>query len=301
MFLCTLLCILACLQGVVSYGSHRKDYYLDYTLYPETFAQPPIHGGRVHYLFDVDFRGQQPTLPYTVYFASLPPVVVSPNEKLPSFLDWIHCDVNVNTNQVWLSYHTTNGTFVKSRKEYLSTLTPSATSTIAIADSCGVIFVPHGTALAIPTTNFPTRVTYVTSRDSYKELIVHIHNYDTKSTTISAISVNGVKANPTWSQRGSDLPNSSEVTLGASEHAVFVFPVSGMHEGSVWSIRLDVGDERAGYGGRLGKEIIIFENWPHGDQCPYPNINPQNFKIIQDLGLDTFFLGSLFLNSVKTS
>ena len=78
------------------------------------------------------------------------------------------------------------------------------------------------------------QVTYATSRNGYKELVVHLHNYEENTVTVSKVSL----------LSGIAESSIQPVVIEAGNHQVLLFDVSAINMGptSVWTITLTLDD-----------------------------------------------------------
>lgn len=276
MFHWSLFCLFAAICAVSGFDgvshSFRRDHYLPQPMYPERWCDIPTEGGRVHYVASTA-KGIEVSLPFTAYLGEVS-VDIDDSTDLPKGLDWLHVDYNGITGQIWISFHAHSDDFL------------SAITSLKVVDATGTIYVDETEAVAINMEDVKMQVTYVTSRNNYQELVVHLHNYESDAQMITAFEVNGV------------LQPTSEFVVEGNNHMVVVVPVEEMafSETSIWTITymMDTG-VAVGYGGSLVKELFPLEDWPKSGQCPFPveGANETNFNLLYDeMSLDTHFMSS---------
>lgn len=253
----------------------RRDYYLDESLYPEGIWAPiPKEGGRVQIVSDVS-KDLNLSYPLTVDLGST--VMILDDSEYPDNvpsdgLDWVHSRYNGMSGTLLTSFHMHNDDKIKS------------VSKLKVHDSKGLVIVDDSLVLSMETPKI--QITYATTRNNFKELVVHFHNYDTSDHIIDSISIN------------SGFYTFDGFKMKDGEHIVKVFDVKDLHheEVSVWSVVLSWGgSESAGFGGRFIKELFPIEDWPKSEQCPFPvdGANKDNFKILRDdLHINTHFLSN---------
>lgn len=254
--------------------SFRRDSALDEKIYPEgKWAPYPQEGGRIHFVSSVT-ANLELVYPLNVNFGSFN-VTIDPiyNEIPTNGLDWCHSQYNRDTGSLFTSMHSHKDDLIKS------------ITNIKVTDSSGQIIVDDPVEfndLSSP----DVQVTYVTTSNNFRDLVVHIHNYGSQDFSLDEISINS-----------GAIAFTNIINLKSSEHVVKLFDVSALsfHETSVWTVSLRYnGTSRCGYGGRLNKELFPVEDWPKSSQCPYPiaGANTDNFQLLKDeLHVNTHFLG----------
>lgn len=181
---------------------------------------------------------------------------------MPDELDWIRVEVNPTSKKVWVGFHSRNDDFL------------SSLNSITIKDSTGAVLVDNQ-KINLPKADHPLKVTYVTTQNKFSEAIVHVENYDTKSAhTIQSLEVDG-----------QGVPEASNKKVNPGQHLIFVVKLkTPKTSAALWTVKLvDTDGTQSGWGGLTAKEVYIFEDWPKGDQCPYPNdgANKDNFLKFQ--------------------
>ena len=192
-------------------------------------------------------------------------------------VDWVRSYYDGVSGTVLTTLHAHTDSF-------LNTL--PATS-LKITDAQGLVLIADTFPDNFDTLTKPTnlQVTYATSRNGYKELVVHLHNYEENAITVSKVSL----------LSGIAESSIQPVVIEAGNHQVLLFDVSAINMGptSVWTITLTLDDGTvSSFGGRLIKEHFPIEDWPKGDQDPYPvdECIPKNFDTLyNELHIDTHF------------
>lgn len=322
---------------ISSHSSFRKDYYLPDYKYPERFAPYPKGGGRAHIIFTYksphDNDSYIPQMPYKLLFQfsnnSNLSVTISPSfDLIPTLFDWIHCDINSITKQVFISLHSQSD-------ELCDNI--SNNGLITVYDNNGnnlgttIVKFPYLNESSMDK-QYPMTLTWVTTMNNFQTIIIHIHNYndrlllsnrnnnknnnsnkknrkkisnnvkissDNSPFTIHNITVNGMLYESFDNLQVKDGQhilkdyNFSDYINNGSNNSLN----AGMTEGSVWTIGITISqnDENyvnLGFGGRLSKEYFVIESWPHSSQCPYPEtINNETFDIYaNELYLNCEFL-----------
>ncbi len=280
-------------------SSVRGDYVTDQKLYPETCCANK-GGGRVSLVLSATggyaFNGTRAgSYPLTVVIAGdndVASTVELKGDGDASFsdssggLDWCHADVDGATARVWVSFHAHDDDYI------------TGVRSVNVTDGSGALLA-SASGVGLSSSPPDLRVSYVTSMDGFKTLVVHVHNYDGddeeggggsgggggggNSHTISSLSVDGV-----------DIPAAAGVGVPAGGHRVFTAAaLDGRQEGSVWTALLgsDESEESFGAGGRLVKDNFILEDWPKSDQCPFFGADEDNrAQLASELHLNSRFL-----------
>jgi hypothetical protein len=259
------------------YGSYRQDYYLSNEQYPEKVSpMNPVTGGRVHLLLP-NAATINPKLPLTVSFnKGLYSITLKPGGNISAF-EWVHAQVAPDAS-VWVSFHTQSNGVIASLTDV----------TVLDAD---LKEVATSELPSFPSRDYGLRVTLITTRHSFSQAVVHLHNYGTSSEIITRIAI------------GNQVVSPSISSLQPGQHTVVVATLSGYGEGDVLPVRILTGrGEHVGNGARLTKEIYPLEAWVKSSQCPYPfpGANQSNFEILRStLSLDTMFMSSACNADVK--
>jgi hypothetical protein len=261
-----------------TFSSFRRDYFLDDKIYPEYFTPDPVHGGRVHIIGPAaaaaSAAAAAPKPPFSVALSSGASANTDPVKGPASFgdnFDWLHVDVNPETNQVAVSFHTHSDDLV------------SKLNAIKVTDAQGRTVLDSAVELPSSNATHPLAVTYVTTADDFTNLIVHVHNYDAKrAQNVTQVQIDGVAI--------SDL---GAFSLSPGEHRVLKAPLPAGKGAltQVWTVGLVVADgTRLGYGGRHVREHFPIADWPKSGECPFPLSNATNYELLKrTLSVDTHF------------
>eukprot|EP00912_Choanoflagellata_sp_UC4_P000356 UC4_evm2s219 len=240
---------------------------------PSPSCEPaPINGRRVHII-------ASPTKGKTLPNADdeLGSVMVGGEECLHldtsssadiSRLHWCRAHVNANTQQLWVSFHTDNRTF----------LSAVGSSNIKAADSNGTVLVDSGISGTL--SESLVTVSHVAAFGGGSSLVVHVHSNSKSATRISSLQINGIK-----------IPQAAGMSLPPQGHAVFVASAPST-TGSVWTAVLGMesasGTSFSGFGGRVVVERFPIEAWPTSTDCV--SANDTNAATIRKLGVDSVFV-----------
>jgi hypothetical protein len=259
------------------HSQFRRDYFLSDWTYPESWAPDPVTGGRVHLVFPITASNAGlANGPFTVSIGGYN-IPISHDTDISSItsnnVQWIHFEASTATGVV--SLHSPTDSFV----------TGMGTVSVynakgALVGACVSDISDLSSASAAPVT-----LSYVTSRKSWTEMVVHVHNNDLVSAhTMSQMVVNGV--------RGAGI---HPTLIPPQGHQVFVVPLgsAALGEGSGWTVELFIDNSSwIGNGGRLGKEVMFVEGWQHSQMCPFPVSGGQAsdfFQFRDTLGMNAFW------------
>lgn len=256
--------------------SFRRDRSLDQAKYPEgTWAPIPEEGGRIQFVSHTA-ANLVIVYPLAVDFGSFHLLIdpaIYPGSVPTNGLDWCHSRYNPQTGTLFTSLHAHTDDFIASITQ------------LVVTDASGLIVV-NDTVRVDSMAEPEVQVTYATTQNDFQELVVHLHNYGETEHTISGISIN------------SDAVSSIDaIVLVSKEHTVLLFDVSSLlfGETSVWTIVITYDSIRAGFGGRLTKELFPMEDWPKSSQCPFPveGASTENYEILKsELHVNTHFMSS---------
>ena len=265
----------------------RRDYYLPTEEYNEEAVMKgyPVEGGRLQLISESTPGLINLTKPLKVNIGSFEITLSSDQYQgdgtvLSDDVDWLRCYYDEFSGTVLLTTHAHTDSFLNSL--------PS--TSLKVTDAAGQVLVSDNFPDDIEklTMSSSVQVTYATTRNGFKELVVHLHNYNDYSVTIKAVSL----------LSGVSEASIQPVVIEAGNHEVILFDVSkfGMGPTSVWTITLTLDDGSvASFGGRLIKEHFPIEDWPKSDDVPYPtdDCSEENFETLyNDLHIDTHFFKS---------
>lgn len=264
--------------------SFRSDFFLSNKDYDENFAgDAGEEGGRIHIVASAP-SGLEVTYPLTVNMGGFKLTLASDStdgESPPvTNLNWMRSNYDKLSGTVFTSLHVdSNDALTKSINKH------------EVIDANGQV-VAAAEEVSFANEDTKMQVTYVTTRNDYTEMVVHLHNYDSEPTTVQSLAILG---------KVQDL---DAVTIGPGEHLTLTFDARDfqLQEASMWTIALSLtaadGSPAVthGFGGRLIKELFPIEDWPKGDQYPFPadGCNRENYNTLtNDLHLNTRFMTGL--------
>ena len=154
------------------YKYFRRDYTLDTTTYPEIYPTP-TEGGKVHIVFTADIDRVSNTYPnytkpYTVSFGGNASFTIDTNTILPSYVNWIFCEYQESTGQVWISAHFANDYLLDSLTEI--TVTDNTGNTLGKTTNVG--FSHSGLELL-----YVSIKEHSGGIESQLQIVIHFYNY----------------------------------------------------------------------------------------------------------------------------
>eukprot|EP01022_Parablepharisma_sp_SALTPOND_P005076 TRINITY_DN121611_c0_g1_i1.p1 TRINITY_DN121611_c0_g1~~TRINITY_DN121611_c0_g1_i1.p1 ORF type:complete len:668 (+),score=15.71 TRINITY_DN121611_c0_g1_i1:91-2004(+) len=246
-------------------GSFRKDYYLPYSHYPEYHQPDPVHGGRVHVVATVSLDSSISSL--LINGISVKSLLIPPYDF--TNLDWARYIHDPITNQLWVSFHSRNDTFIK-------------TVNITIQTTQG----QTKYATYVPTLS-PVLLTWVTPVNE-THWIFHITNQDNhQSFYIKSIIFDGLQVD-TYKQFPAVIHPLSRLVVVAQ-------PKYLKSRGDLFTVRVGYSESLTGvlrtvaYGGKTPSRHFQIETWPTSSDCPVPGRNHTAWLIQKSHGIDTIF------------
>jgi hypothetical protein len=253
------------------YASVRPDAWLKEFMVAKQPA--PKDGRRVHIVAAINQTGadESDLRSVTINGAECLGLPSDDNADL-SIFDW--CRAHLSDSYLWVSYHTRNSKFAEGCKLAVKGDTSSGTLVDGVVEA-----------------NFsPLVLSHVTTTDSGRKAVVHVHSASQEPVTVSGLRFDGVA-----------VPSATPaLVVPANGHALFVveLPQPKAH-GDVWTVVLLTGGRSgsagagAGWGGRIGPERFPIETWPHTEDCvvPQPNVSSSNSTEVRELGIDSVFEG----------
>eukprot|EP01084_Bolivina_argentea_P294103 505965_1 len=210
--------------------------------------------------------------PFTVTFTTIS-VTVDPSTKLPDMIDWIHCDYQQSTGQIWVSLHIPTDDLLLQFK------------TFTIHDSTGTQMARF---LNVQFYHTGLELYYVTSRifdENTHQIIMHWYCYyaDT-GFDVATLYFNGIKLD-------------TKIPVGPQQHTVRVYNASTpINTGDIWTVHVILEDGlQMGWGGRFTnpKQKYSIVASVINSQCPYPDINKANYDLLtSDLAINSMYLSS---------
>ena len=244
----------------------RRDYYLNDTIYPEGLSDP-YYGGRWSMIFTANkhlnvFPDYQK--PFTLEFADKLSIILTPTTILPDTLDWIYCDYQQSTGQVFVSLHHPTDDFFDNM------------ASLRIKDANGLSI---GSFTNINAPHCGLQLLYVTvdgDTPSNQRVIMHWYDYyPDVAYDIKQLYFNGQLLD-------------TAVPVGPLQHTIRAYnnTQTGLEEikpGDIWTINVILYDGLTfGFGGRFknSKQKFNVISIPNNNQCPYPDTNKQNYDTL---------------------
>ena len=271
-FIYLLLCLISIISNAQINTFYRRDYFLDDTKYPESLPDPNV-GGRFHLIMPANKKNgvyPQYKTPYTVSFTKIS-VKIDPSTTLPDIIDWIYCDYQQSTGQIFVSGHIPNDNLLEDF------------ATFTITDSTGAQMARY---LNVGFKHAGLQLYYVTIRDldsNRQQLITHWYCYYADTAfDIATLYFNGI-------QIGSNIP------VGALQHSVFTYNLTTkINPGDIYTLHVILKDGlQMGFGGRYTnpKQKFSIVGLPINSQCPYPDTNNANYKTLStDLSINSLYI-----------
>ena len=245
------------------FATYRKDVSLPDSQYAEQGAAP-TNGGRFHIaaiaaangdITRVELNGQDVTTLYTA-----------------PHLEWLHVwpHTAVAGEAIWIAFHSQDPVWDASTSGQIRVVT-------ANGDAVNGTF---SVARAV------APITYVTTADAGKTLVVHVQNVDTTPHTLARLLVNGRDVST------SSVACIPKRTLAPNESAMWTVPLcAATTPGKAWTVVADWSGAPASVGvGRVVPELFPIESWTSTSDCAFPGANAANFAKHQAAGIDTHFM-----------
>lgn len=271
--------VLCCIPAFSLDLNFRKDFYLDNKDYDEKFAKDAgKEGGRIQIVSKATAPGLDIAYPLTVDMGAFKIVLASSStdgESSPvKHLNWIRCYYDKLTGSVITTLHVDSDDMLNSINKHQVT-----------DDKGNVVVAAEEISAPDSFQNTKLQVTYATTRNDYKEMVIHLHNdHDSDTATVHSMEVLG---------KSIDM---GDLTLEPQQHYTAIVDVKDfkLAQSSPWTVVLRAsGVSTGGFGGRLIKELFAMEDWPKSDQYPYPadGCNTKNYDLLTDeQHLNTRFL-----------
>lgn len=255
----------ACVEAMPVEGlraSHRKDYYLPENVYNEV-GEVPLQGGRFHIAGVAAVSGEVTSV--AIDGEQVESLLVEPR------MEWYHVWPRnaVAGEPIWVAFHSQEEKWDQVEAARLTVQTTEGTAIDA--------------DFPVETTSVP--LTYVTTSEDRTELLVHLRNEDSQPHTVSALIVDGVDV------LAAGIACVPDSTLQPGASAMWRVPLCGEAElGQAWTVAVEFEDTPTAVGvGRVLRPFFPIEAWPVGDECPYPDVQQENFGRHMDAGFDTMF------------
>ena len=186
-----------------------------------------------------------------------------------TYFDWLRAHTNPVTGALWVSFHTHNTAWL------------GDTVAVKVASTNGTTLFSGSANLA--RSDQTLMLTYVAFRSQGAEVVLHVHNADTTTHTITSITFDGALSVTVPSQVQSLPPDA---------HAVLTAQLQTKKAAAeVWTATLVV-DAGAviGLGGRADlNERLVLNAWPHSSDCPLPGGNDDNADKVKETGINSIF------------
>ena len=204
LFLCFFLLLLNYgMSSTIISNNFRKDHYLPKELYNEDFAkaEEPTEGGRLQFITsvskDLDISGV-----LTVDMGSFK-IKMDPNEwdgenPVLKDINWVRCYYDKSTGSILTTLHASTNDALKSINK------------LKINDDNNQILINENLDYNTFNKESLLQITYVTTRNNYQEMIIHLHNYDNKNGMI----VNNINI------LGNSIILDNKITIPALSHYI---------------------------------------------------------------------------------
>ena len=245
------------------FATYRKDVSLPDAQYAEQGAAP-ANGGRFHIaaiasasgaITRVELGGQDVTTLFTA-----------------PHLEWLHAwpHVAVAGEPIWIAFHSQDPAWDSATSGHIRVVTANGDAV-------------NG---AFPVARAVAPLTYVTTTDDRKTLVVHVQNGDAVPHTLARLVVNG---------RDVSTPSVACIpkkTLAPHESAMWTVPLCAAAAlGGAWTVVTEWSGAPASVGvGRVVPELFPIESWTSTSDCAFPGANAANFAKHQAAGIDTHFM-----------
>ena len=243
------------------FATYRKDAYLPEAQYPES-GTLPTSGGRLHIAGIASASGD-------VARVRIDGQTVD-DLLTQKAIDWYHVwpATAVAGQPLWVAFHSRAASWDSNKS---GTVTVESASGVLLAGTFPVA------AAAVP-------ITYVTTTDGGKTLLIHARNADATAHTIARLVVDGKDVTA-----AACIPKK---TLGPGEEALWTVPRCVAEKaGAAWSVVLELTDGPASAGvGRVLPELFPVEAWARSSDCPLPGGNAAALAKHEGAGFDTQYM-----------
>jgi hypothetical protein len=248
------------------FAGYRKDYYL-----PSYVEQnpPPLYGGRFH-IAGVSAATGKVTAVKIDGLDLEQHLEDSSIKHEKNLFEWFHVWPSTVTagEPVWVAFHSRDPKWdaAKSGKVTVETVAGAALSG----------------AFPVQKTKLP--LTYVTTTEDRKQLLIHSKNEDSAPHVLKRILVNGRDVTQVACVPDKNVPAKTAV--------LWTVPLcKAAKPGEPWTVVVEYTSGETAVGvGRIIKPFFILEAWNNTTQCPFPGGNASNYKTFIDAGLDTTYI-----------
>ncbi|HOU52946.1 MAG TPA: hypothetical protein PLQ97_03370 [Myxococcota bacterium] len=264
-------------------GSVRRDFFLPYDQYPEDDLPDPAEGRRVQVVAVAGTSGvvtgvQVGDLDVTALAlpaessSSVPEAVTALVDRGWHFLHVWPMTLAAGS-PFWITWHQDDPALDTGTSVRVRVWTDQGTALDAL-----VPLAPPG----------DVRLTYVTTADDHRTLLVHLRNDAPGPRTLRRIRVNGL-----------DLTEAAcipDPVLAPGATALWTVPLcKALSPGDPWTVITEFEEGPPAVGaGRVVMPHFPIHAWVNSDDCPFPGADFQNFRAHWDQGFDTPFLRGAF-------
>lgn len=253
------------------YAAYRKDHFLPYEDYPEASIPDPVHGGRVQIVGRAAYSGAvRAVLLNGVNVDLMTDNIEYRNDTGTIWLHWVHVWPRqaLAGEPIWVAFHSHNTAFDEQE-----------TMHIEVSGDEGALLAGDFRLDASP-----VAITYVTTNETYDEVLIHVRNRDSAPQTLERLVFNGRDVTAT-----SCIPNR---VLEPGAHALWSVPLcEATRRGAAYTVVAEFSDAPPAVGaGRVIAAFFPVHTWPQSPDCPFPGGSEANFLEHRAHGFDTFFV-----------
>jgi uncharacterized Zn-binding protein involved in type VI secretion len=248
------------------FATYRKDRWLPESQYNEVGTQP-LNGGRFHIAGISSVTGDVTGLRLNGQSATV-------LQTQPMMLEWFHVwPQRVTAGEpIWVAFHSRDAAW-------------DTASSAAI-----VVTTSAGDALngSFPVARTSVPITYVTTADQGTTLLIHLHNDDTVTRTLTRLLVDGRDVTAS----GQACVPSTSIAAGAS--ALFtVRRCSAATSGAPWTVVAEFQGTPASVAvGRFVPERFPIEAWTQSADCAWPGLGntASSYAMHRDAGFESAYV-----------
>ena len=252
----------AALADGKAYASYRKDQFFADGVYNE-YTDSPTAGGRFHIALTAATTGPVAS----VLIDGFDTAGIATANKPP--VDWYH---------VWPGTLKQGEPFFVQFHSRDPKWDGKPTGALKVTTSTGTAF--DGT---FPVAKTPVPITWVTTTDDHKNLVIHLRNADSQPHTLTRLLVGQRDVTPF-----ACIPQKT-ITPGAS--AMLTLPLcQPAKAGEAWTVVAEYQAAAAVGVGRVLPEHFPIVTWNNTSDCPFPQAKTANYDKHLAAGIDTLFL-----------
>jgi hypothetical protein len=248
------------------YAGYRKDRYLQ--AYTEN-KPAPTSGGRFHIATVAKVSGTIKAV--KIDGVDLQKALEDPNvknEQNPA--EWFHVwpDPTVAGRPLWVAFHSRRAAWDS-----------KASGQLVIETDKGV-----AASGSFPVQQTKVPLTYVTTTEDLKTLLIHARNTDPAPRTLKRLVVNGRDVTQAACIPKKSIPPRTSV--------MWRVPLCQKAKpGDAWTVVAGYHDAHPAVGaGRVLRPFFPIEAWNNTSECPFPGGNAQNYQTFTGAGLDTTYV-----------